>query len=85
MYKRQVAGIVAYFWHGSEYIGAVVAVAMLGNLIVAGISGVSLPLILKAFHIDPALASAVAVTTVTDIIGLVLYLGLATILLPVIS
>ncbi len=80
-----VAGIVAYFWHGSEYIGAVVAVAMLGNLIVAGISGVSLPLILKAFHIDPALASAVAVTTVTDIIGLVLYLGLATILLPVIS
>ncbi|MDC0035169.1 magnesium transporter [Chloroflexi bacterium] len=80
-----VAGIVAYFWHGSEYIGAVVAVAMLGNLIVAGISGASLPLILKAFHIDPALASAVAVTTVTDIIGLVLYLGLATIFLPLIS
>ena len=80
-----IAGLVAYFWHGSEYIGAVVAVAMFGNLIVAGISGASLPLILKALHVDPALASAVAVTTVTDVIGLVLYLGLATILLPLIA
>ncbi|PZC42147.1 MAG: magnesium transporter [Chloroflexi bacterium] len=80
-----VAGIVAYYWHGSEYIGAVVGVAMLGNLIVASISGVSLPLILKTLNIDPALASAVAVTTLTDVIGLVLYLGLATILLPVIT
>ena len=80
-----IAGIVAYIWHGSEYIGAVVAVAMLGNLIVAGISGASLPLLLKALHIDPALASAVAVTTVTDVIGLVLYLGLATVLLPLIA
>ena len=49
------------------------------------ISGASLPLILKALHVDPALASAVAVTTVTDVIGLVLYLGLATILLPLIA
>ena len=80
-----VAGIVAYYWHGSEYIGAVVGVAMLGNLIVASISGVSLPLVLKALHIDPALASAVAVTTLTDVIGLVLYLGLATLLLPFIA
>jgi len=85
MFLGLIAGLVAYFWHGSEYIGAVVAVAMLGNLIVAGISGASLPLILKALRIDPALASAVAVTTVTDVIGLVLYLGLATILLPLIS
>ena len=80
-----VAGIVAYYWQGSEYIGAVVGIAMLGNLIVASISGVSLPLILKALRIDPALASAVAVTTLTDVVGLVLYLGLATILLPVIT
>ena len=80
-----VAGIVAYYWHGSEYIGAVVGVAMLGNLVVASISGVSLPLVLKALNIDPALASAVAVTTLTDVIGLVLYLGLATLLLPVIA
>ena len=80
-----VAGIVAYYWHGSEYIGAVVGVAMLGNIIVASISGVSLPLVLKALNIDPALASAVAVTTLTDVIGLGLYLGLATILLPVIT
>jgi magnesium transporter len=79
-----VAGIVAYYWQGSEYIGLVVGIAMLGNLIVASISGVSLPLILKALRIDPALASAVAVTTLTDVVGLVLYLGLATILLPVI-
>ena len=80
-----VAGIVAYYWHGSEYIGAAVGVAMLGNLIVASISGVSLPLILKTLNIDPALASVVAGTTLTDVIGLVLYLGLATILLPVIT
>jgi magnesium transporter len=80
-----VAGIVAYYWQGSEYIGAVVGIAMLGNLIVASLSGASLPLILKALRIDPALASAVAVTTLTDVVGLVLYLGLATILLPVIT
>ena len=50
----------------------------LGNLIIAGISGVILPLGLKKLKVDPALSSAVVVTTVTDVVGVLSYLGLAT-------
>ena len=73
-----LAGVVAFFWHGNEYLALVVGLAMLGNLVIAGVSGVVLPLCLKAMKIDPALASAVVVTTVTDVVGFLIYLGLAT-------
>ena len=68
---------VAYGWHRNEYIALVVGCAMLVNMMVAGISGVAVPLGLRALRIDPALASAVAVTTLTDVIGFLIYLGLA--------
>ena len=73
-----LVGAVAYAWKGSEFLAMVVAAAMLANFVVAGISGVLVPLGLKALRIDPALASAVAVTTVTDVIGFLVYLSLAT-------
>ena len=80
-----VAGVVAFLWHGNEYLALVVSLAMLGILVVAGISGVVLPLCLRALKIDPALASAVLVTTVTDVVGFIIYLGLATLSIALIS
>ena len=79
-----LAGIVALVWKGSEYLALVVAVAMLANLVVAGASGVLVPLGFRALRIDPALASAVAVTTFTDVIGFLVYLGLAALLIRLI-
>ena len=73
-----LAAAVAYGWQRNEYIAAVVGVAMLANMVIAGASGVAVPLLFRALKIDPALASAVAVTTVTDVCGFLIYLGLAT-------
>ena len=67
------------------YLALVVGVAMVSNMIVAGISGVLVPLGLRALRIDPALASAVAVTTMTDVIGFLIYLGLATLAIGLIT
>ena len=73
-----LAAAVAYGWQQNGYIAAVVGVAMLSNMIIAGASGVAVPLLFRAMKVDPALASAVAVTTVTDVCGFLIYLGLAT-------
>lgn len=73
-----VVGLIAFFWKGSEYLALVVGIAMAANLVVAGISGVIVPLGFRALRIDPALSSAVAVTTLTDVLGFLVYLGLAT-------
>ena len=72
-----LAGLIVLMWHGNEYLALVVGVAMLANLCVAGVSGVVLPLSLKAAKLDPALSSAVVVTTITDVVGFLIYLGLA--------
>ena len=79
-----IAGIVMVWMGGNEYIALVVGVAMMANMIVAGISGVVVPLGLRALKIDPALASAVAVTTITDVVGFLIYLGLATAMISLI-
>ena len=73
-----VVGVIAFIWKGSEYLALVVGIAMAANLVVAGISGVVVPLGFRALRIDPALSSAVAVTTLTDVFGFLVYLGLAT-------
>ncbi|PKM52003.1 MAG: magnesium transporter [Firmicutes bacterium HGW-Firmicutes-7] len=71
-------GLLAFFWDQNPILGVVIGLAMLLNMIVATISGYFVPVILKKFHIDPALASAVFVTTVTDVLGFFFFLGLAT-------
>jgi magnesium transporter len=76
-----VAGVVASLWKGEIWLGVVLAVAMFLTMMVAGISGALVPLILKLFRIDPALASTVVVTTVTDVCGFIFLLGVATILI----
>ena len=75
-----VVGLVAYIWKGNYMLGIVLGTAMVGNMLVAGFTGAGIPLLLTRFRIDPALASAVLVTTCTDIVGFFLFLGLATVL-----
>jgi len=73
-----VMAVVAYLWFGDVNIGYIIAAAMIINLVVATFTGVSLPLLLKRMGIDPALAGSVLLTTITDVIGFMAFLGLAT-------
>ncbi|MEH6404484.1 MAG: magnesium transporter [Sneathiella sp.] len=74
-------GIVAWVWFDNSTIGWVIAVAMIMNMIVAGIAGMAIPITLDHYDIDPAVASSVFVTTITDIIGFVAFLGIASLAL----
>jgi magnesium transporter len=74
-----IMGLVAYFWFGQGNLGLVIAAAMVVNMLVAGLAGILVPLALDRFEIDPAVASAVFVTTVTDVVGFFAFLGLAAI------
>ena len=71
-----VAG-VAIFWFDNTQLGLIIGMAMVVNLIVAALAGASIPLILQKLKIDPALAGGVVLTTVTDVIGFFVFLGLA--------
>ena len=72
-----VTGAVAGLWFGNPAIGGIIGAAMIINMIVAALSGVTIPLALDRLNIDPALASGVFLTTVTDVIGFFAFLGLA--------
>ena len=80
-----VAGVITYLWfrdlNNSGLLGGIIAGAMIINLVVAGIAGVALPLILSRMEIDPAVASGVFVTTITDVVGFFAFLGLASLVL----
>ncbi|MGR6833096.1 magnesium transporter [Aliivibrio wodanis] len=76
-----IIGGIVMVWKGDIMLGAIISAAMLINLTIAGIAGVTIPLILKKMNIDPALAGGMALTTITDIIGLFAFLGLATVLM----
>jgi magnesium transporter len=76
-----VMGIVAWVWFGEPAIGFIIAAAMVFNLIIAGFAGVTIPLALERLRIDPAVGSAVVLTTITDVVGFVSFLGLAAIVL----
>ncbi|MGG7518679.1 magnesium transporter [Allorhizobium undicola] len=71
-------GVVAGLWFHDANIGGIIATAMLINMLAAALAGIMIPLLLDRFNIDPAVASAVFVTTVTDITGFFSFLGLAT-------
>jgi magnesium transporter len=72
---------IALIWKGTPMLGGVVGLATLLNMIGAGIAGALVPLMLQALRIDPALASPILVTTITDTCGYFFYLGLATLTL----
>jgi magnesium transporter len=73
-----IAALVASAMNGDARLGIILALAMVINLFVAGLAGTLIPLGLKALKIDPALASAVFITTFTDVAGFASFLGLAT-------
>ena len=77
-----IMGVLAMFWFDdleeNLMLGAIIAAAMIINMMVAGIFGVIVPLAFERMRIDPALASSVFVTTVTDVVGFLSFLGLAT-------
>ncbi|WP_458699632.1 magnesium transporter [Sulfurospirillum sp. 1307] len=74
-------GLIAYFWFNDTKIGIVIAASMIINLLSAGLVGSLVPLGLKRFGIDPAVGSTVILTTATDVIGFLSFLGLASLVL----
>ena len=77
-----IAGAVLFIIHGNIYLGVIMIAAMAANITIASISGFFVQLILKALNVDPALASGIFLTTLTDIFGFLIFLGLANIFLP---
>lgn len=73
-----VFGIMAYYWSNDLGIGLVVAGALVCNMIWAGFAGASLPIFLNRLGMDPAISAGPLVTTITDVLGYAIYLGLAT-------
>ena len=76
-----VVALLAVVWFNDIRIGFIIAAAMLINLLAAALAGVVLPLVMKRVKIDPALAGGVVLTTVTDVVGFLSFLGLATLFL----
>ncbi len=74
-------GLVTWALFGAPLLGAVIGAALVINLFVAALAGVTVPLVMDRLGVDPALASGVFVTTVTDVIGFLAFLGLATLVL----
>lgn len=70
-------GCLVSWWFSNSLLGGVIGMAMVINLIVAGLSGITIPLILNKFDLDPAISSAIILTTVTDMLGFFAFLGLA--------
>ena len=73
-----IIAVLGFIWERNFVFGIVIGLAMILNMMVATISGFIVPVILKKLKVDPALASAVFVTTVTDVLGFFFFLGLAT-------
>lgn len=76
-----VMGLVGIFWFGIPMLGVVIGIAMVLNLVIAGLAGVVIPVWLEKMGVDPALASGAFVTTVTDVVGFFAFLGLAAVML----
>jgi magnesium transporter len=71
-------GLVAGLWFQDPNLGGIIAAAMVINMMAAALAGILIPLVLDRFGVDPAVASSVFVTTVTDVVGFFAFLGLAT-------
>jgi magnesium transporter len=76
-----VVALVTVFFFSTWEVGAIIAIALAVNLITAALAGFSIPLLLRKLRIDPALAGTVVLTTVTDVVGFVAFLGLGTLFL----
>ncbi|WP_028044284.1 magnesium transporter [Candidatus Stoquefichus massiliensis] len=77
-----ITGFIVYVLYGNFYLGVIICIAMIGNLVVSGFFGFVIPVVLKALHADPALASSIFLTTATDVLGFFIFLELANLFLP---
>ena len=73
-----IMGTIAFLWFDMKLLGVVIALSMIINLLMAGLFGAAVPLFLKRLDVDPAIGSTVILTTVTDVVGFLSFLGLAT-------
>jgi magnesium transporter len=80
-----VVAIIASYWFNDRMLGMVIAVALLINLICAALAGAVIPLLMQRYKIDPALAGGVVLTTITDVIGFMVFLGLASLFIDQLS
>ncbi|MAY66277.1 MAG: magnesium transporter [Rhodospirillaceae bacterium] len=76
-----ITGAIAWFWFDAPQIGLIIGLAMIINMVIAGLAGAAIPLVLDRFGVDPAIASSVFLTTVTDVVGFFAFLGLAALFL----
>lgn len=76
-----VMAVIAYVWKGQLLLSLILGVALVLNMLVAAVVGTLIPLVLKIFRMDPAIASSVVITTFTDVFGFFSFLGLATLLI----
>ena len=76
-----IVAALVWLWFGDMQIGLIIGVALIANLVTAAYAGAMLPILMRRFGVDPALAGGVALTTITDVVGLTVFLGLATLLL----
>jgi magnesium transporter len=77
--------LVVYIWMSSAGLALIIGTAMVFSMVIAGFSGAVIPIILQAFGQDPAQSSSIVLTTVTDVVGFMSFLGLATLLAGVLS
>lgn len=77
-----VTGTIVCIIYGNIYLGIIVFLAMIANLVISGICGILIPLVLEKMKIDPALSSSIFLTTATDVLGFFIFLSLAKIFLP---
>jgi magnesium transporter len=76
-----LSALLAYLWFDDELIAIIMGLAMVANLLFAGVLGTLIPLTLEKFKIDPAISSSVFLTTATDVIGFFTFLGLSAIII----
>jgi magnesium transporter len=74
-----VTAVCAWLWKGNVYLGFVIGVAMIANMIAAGLAGAAIPLLMKRLGFDPAQSSGIFLTTVTDVVGFLSFLGIASV------
>ena len=78
-------GLASWLWQNNAWLGLVVGIAALGSMLAASIAGVLIPVGMRLVRADPALASGIFVTTVTDVMGFFMFLGLASLLIDKIA
>ena len=76
-----IVGLLTILWFGYADMGFIIAAAIIINLLCAAVVGVYIPVLLKKFGMDPVLGGNVLLTTVTDVMGIISFLGIATIFL----